>query len=933
MTPALARSTRDYLGAILLVVVMLASLALLFDRTWRRGERLSPADLVLTTFPWAADTTRVIPKNPVRSDEAFYFAPIGTTHFARLRRGDFPDLDSSMLSGVPAFHHGLDVGRAYSPLSLPFYFLPNDVATTVYAPLRLLMAALCMWWWLRWIGTGRLGAMAGAVAFGLNGAFIVWLSSPQPNVGLFLPLLALGADRIVTRGDRQGVAIFAVALGMMWIGGYTPALIIAAVAVTMLIAAALWERVRDEGLGAARAPLTMLIVASLLGLGVGAVALFPTLANLASSSIVNRTMSQTLPWENLATFSLPDFWGTPIRQNWWYPGDGNYSEFVTYLGVTTMVLAGGGLVTAWRQRDRRVLSVALVGVCAGFAMYGVAPITWLTSLPPLRQTNPYRWHVVLAFAVATLAARGVDALARRDEGTRDAARLKPRASGLAVAGVVAASVVLAAVTGLAVSAHIDDIRRLGLQAFERAQMIRAAQYAGVTVLLATIAAWFRPSRTLVGAGLVLLVASDLVTGGYGFNPTLAPGKIFPPTPVLDRLRGIAGQGRVAFVGESDTVWPTHVWGVYGLQTVDGHDFYGDGPYQHFMQRASGRPERPPQWAYVEPGPPEQLRVPLLDLLNVTAIATPPLDTVARGSGYVPLGELTGGRRVEQPFIARFNGLRAVDVLTATYGRYNAGIFRMSLVDGRAGDVLASRDIVAAQLLDNGWTRLTFSPIPDSARRPFRIVVETFDAPLDRASTMWMTGTAVADDQRAIVDGTPDTRSVWFRTFSSAPDRIPGATLAESGELNIYRSTHAMPRAWCVPLVEIAPTAEHLDRLGSPSFDPQRVALVAAPPAHPATETARVVSLDMSADDTRRLVVDAPDGGVLIVAERYHPRWTAVVDGQRAAVTVANHLLLAVALPPGARDVALDFRDPTRRPAEALTFLTIAGILLVLRRRG
>ncbi|MBL8139606.1 MAG: YfhO family protein [Acidobacteria bacterium] len=924
LTPGPAR-TRDYIGVALLVVVMLGSLAMLFDRTWKRGERLSPADLVLTTFPWAADTTRITPKNPVRSDEAYYFQPIGVTHFARLRHGDFPDLDSSMLSGIPAFHHGLDVGRAYSPLSLPFYFFANDVATTLYAPLRLLAAALCMWWWLRWIGTGRIGAIAGSVAFGLNGAFMVWLSSPQPNVGLFLPLLALGADRIVERADRQGVAIFAVALGMMWIGGYTPTLILSSAAVGMLIAVALLARVHGAGVRAAGLPLVLLVVASVLGLAVGAVALFPTIANIASSSIVSRTMSDTLPWQNAATFVLPDFWGTPIRQNWWYAGAGNYSEFVSYLGVTTVVLAGAGMAAALGARDRRLLAVAGVALFALAAMYGVPPATWLSSVPPLRQVNPHRWHVVLAFALATMAAGGVDAVMTAEPGSRT------RRVGV-LAGMALAAIVAFGMAGLALREHLDDIRRLGLQAFERAQIVRAAQLAGVAILLATVAAWIRPLRALAGAGLVVVIAIDLVKGAYGFNPTLPPGQIFPPTPALERVREIAGDGRVAFSAEADTAWPTHVWGVYGLQTVDGFDFYGDPAYQQFMQRASSRPEEPAGWAYVEPGPPERLRVPLLNLLNVTAIATPPLDAVARGVGYAPLGELVDGRRVEQPFTGRFNGLRSIDVLTATYGRYNGGTFRVSLEnDARAR--LATREIDAAIVPSNEWMRLEFAPIANSAGQRFWIVIEAHGATVDRAATVWMTGEPVEVSHRAVVDGRQDARSVWYRTFSSAPERIPGATLVDSGALNVYRGTGAMPRAWCVGLVEIAPLDQHLDRLVNPAFDPRQVAVLPATPAHPASDTAHVVSIDPPDGDARRIRVDAPDGGLLVVSERFHTRWSATVDGIETPILPANHLLLAVALPPGARDVVLEFRDPTRRPAEVVTILALAGIVLALQRRG
>ena len=137
-----------------LLAVMLVALLALFEREWRRGEIFSPADLVFQFYPWAHDAPRDAAANPTRSDEAFYHQPLMTSHFARLRQGEFPDYDDTRLSGVPAFFNGLDVGRAFSPFSLPYYLLPPEDAVNWYGPLRLLVAAFAMWLFLRDLGAG-----------------------------------------------------------------------------------------------------------------------------------------------------------------------------------------------------------------------------------------------------------------------------------------------------------------------------------------------------------------------------------------------------------------------------------------------------------------------------------------------------------------------------------------------------------------------------------------------------------------------------------------------------------------------------------------------------------------------------------------------------------------------------------------------------------
>src|SRR4029077_13000617 len=127
-----------------------------------------------------------------------------------------------------------------------------------------------------------------------------------------------------------------------------------------------------------------LAAGGLLGLCVGAVALWPMLAALRGSPAISRVMSsEGAPWANLATLALPDFWGSPVRGNWWHPdATANYPEHVAYFGIVVVLLASLSIVV----RLSRELSltrwtfVALTGIALTRA-YGGIPGRWLVLLP------------------------------------------------------------------------------------------------------------------------------------------------------------------------------------------------------------------------------------------------------------------------------------------------------------------------------------------------------------------------------------------------------------------------------------------------------------------------------------------------------------------------------------------------------------------------
>ena len=179
---------------------------------------------------------------------------------------------------------------------------------------------------------------------------------------------------------------------------------------------------------------------------------------------------------------------------------------------------------------------------------------------------------------------------------------------------------------------------------------------------------------------------------------------------------------------------------------------------------------------------------------------------------------------------------------------------------------------------------------------------------------------------------------FYTTLDSLP--IAGATRVVGPVQSAAGSTvylHQLPGdqayAWVVPTVAKYPDAEVAEAVRAPNFPYRSVALIdpasttAAQPltAIPAPLPIRA-AVDSFAPGFARLTLDAPApaGSALVVSENYFPGWAATVDGQAATVERANLSLMAVALPAGARSIALTFDSP---PYHLGARVTIIALLL------
>ena len=169
---------------------------------------------------------------------------------------------------------------------------------------------------------------------------------------------------------------------------------------------------------------------------------------------------------------------------------------------------------------------------------------------------------------------------------------------------------------------------------------------------------------------------------------------------------------------------------------------------------------------------------------------------------------------------------------------------------------------------------------------------------------------------------------FFQTREGGPIL---ARTNSAGPFALFEFTGALPRAalyshWQVNTNDDAT----LKLLASPEFDPAQTVLVAEPlPASTAAnQSAGSVEFVSYAPTHITLKAQVATPAVLLLNDRYDPKWKVTVDGKPAPLLRCNYVMRGVALPVGEHRVEFRF-EPSKRSL----FISLAAILLALLAIG
>jgi hypothetical protein len=410
-------------GSLIPAILVIAVVALFL-----MGESLLPGrtfvPLTVDDFPaWQAgrdplDLLRHETPNWNMSDVMHLMLPGLATTAAALERGELPLWDPSQALGVPHLHE-IHHSVYYPPAWLPLWLGYDGLAWM--AMLHLFIAGVGMLLYLKAIGRTRHAAITGAFCF----AFSAWIAArlhafPVVGTAVWLPWILWGLERGASGGGRRPRVVAAMALAMCLMAGFPQ------IALWILVIAIVMEVIRAMASVRRCQPWTASLVCNLLALSLGVALalpqLLPTLDYLANDSLrseqaIDSVVADGLELPLLWQLIVPDRYATsglagvnPLAledlTQASRPAAVNRAETSMSVGALGLLLALLAMVfgRGWRTVGFTMITLSIFGLLlCPQALREAASV-----VPLLRVGNPKRLLLLSSFALAVLAAGGLD---------------------------------------------------------------------------------------------------------------------------------------------------------------------------------------------------------------------------------------------------------------------------------------------------------------------------------------------------------------------------------------------------------------------------------------------------------------------------------------------------------------------------------------------
>ncbi len=410
LTPSTSHLSPRVGAATLLVF----NLVLFAPLLWTGGV-LSSHDFVRAHHPW-----RMGPDGVLESENRLLSDPAASGETTLVRYRKFPEglfWNPWVSSGaIGPFH--LAQGFLSPFVALPALLLPEAGIETGILFLKFNFAFLAAYAFLRSRRFSDLAASAGAAAWAFATGQTVWGLWMQTSVSVTYPLLLMAADRALEEESAwRAIRFGALAILLCLAGGFPHWIVYGAAAASLYLLLRVFER-RGAGFARAARASARLAAAAVIAAAILTPSILATSRFLRESGYreLRRGMGSSfaLPLRQLILYAWPGYVGTPRRDNYagvgWIPGD-NYIETATGVGVAAAALALVGLATLKRRSEARF--AAVLGAAIALPLYGGGGLLAVVGKLPLLDIGLFaRAKILIVFAIAILAACGVEALER-----------------------------------------------------------------------------------------------------------------------------------------------------------------------------------------------------------------------------------------------------------------------------------------------------------------------------------------------------------------------------------------------------------------------------------------------------------------------------------------------------------------------------------------
>jgi len=529
----------------------LAAAPLLFTgRALLTGAVYAPIDILYNGYPFGALRGELaVPhdRTPLLGDVVYQQIPWRAAVREAIGEGRLPLWNPHTLAGEPLL--AVAQSAVFHPGTLVGMLLPLPQAWTFDMTLRLLLALLSAFLFLRDLGCGERAAFLGGLGFAFSNWMVFYLGVPVMPAAAPVPLLLLGLRRIVRQPGVRGAAITVAAALLIAAAGHPETLFHASAGAGLYFLCELAGARPDRRLAAVRVALAAAVAAA----GLSAVILLPFL------EVVPHTLEHFVRTSWYAhqprSRSWPESLGRLVPQLVPYAvgvsGHGRlmdgFIEPSAYAGALLFPFAVTGVFARIRCRWF-FLATGLFGLAVWAKTVVADAVAKLPLFDIALNERLLLWTLV---SLCVLAALGANRIA---DGEGAPAFL---------AGCVAT---LGPVVWLA-ARYRPRLAELGMPEFYRRERLLAQVLPLVLALL--LGGLLSRRRRATGglSALVLVFAASRVVEQGGTWPTMPVSTFYPRFGVLEAIRAdpayrMAGVGRALIPNAS---------AVYGLDDVRGYE--------------------------------------------------------------------------------------------------------------------------------------------------------------------------------------------------------------------------------------------------------------------------------------------------------------------------------------------------------------------------
>jgi len=553
-------------------IVLIVLLAAAFPGFFLRGEVLSPADILYQSKPWSnyAPSDWDGPSNRLMPDIVAAFYPYYSLTKMELAEGNWPLWNRYELAGMPLIANAQTA--VFYPPRLLHEIFDVPFATSLYILLKLWLCGITAYLCARGLRMGVHASRFASVAWMLCSYNVIWAYWSLPDESAWLPLVFLGAVRVLEGKTRQGGILVALSGTLLLFAGHPET------AFTMAFGVGVYFFLRLASYASNRKRVAQAIGAMVIAWG--AAILVTSLQVVPLVEYIRHSLTYTVrdggiaePTILASTLSaiwVPRLYGTFPEFTYWGAGLLNSNIIIMfYTGLLVWIFAWFGGVPI-RESKGRAHFWALMGssVFCLLIAFDLNELHVLNSIPPFNSTLKVYFVSFPVFAMTLLGARGLDAWLASSRAARGLYPLIP-AIGIPV-------VFLYFLMGF----EGPVLAMSGFQEYVNRQLMLALLL-GIASIAVVLLGCAVKKTSVVAATAIIILAVDLLIATRGMNPTMRKADVFPETELTKYLAAFPAPTRFG-VGEGGVVSGT--FAPYGIEEWLGYDGLYPARIKQFQQK-------------------------------------------------------------------------------------------------------------------------------------------------------------------------------------------------------------------------------------------------------------------------------------------------------------------------------------------------------------